>query len=242
MAVFIGALALGGVLLTALGVVAFRTLMDRAVSSGGHPGLLMGYTVGILVVGLVMIVGSLGAGARWIRQRRRPHSRKDLPLATGAINPETLRFLLDKRLALLNVRRDYEWKILSGVIGLIGAVDLALVTKPICLNGAILWAWWAMLGMLFIMSFLYEFGVQMLNRIDRLAIEEIYRLLCDSTNIHHESYIRVPIEGPSLRRDFYESPIFQRNYLWVLVGQMSLVFVVCIISAYLPLEACVIKR
>ncbi len=70
--------------------------------------------------------------ARWLDKIQAEEVQ--VPEGTDKYDRETLRFLYDKRMALFNFRRDHEWRIIFGVLILLGAVDAALVSKPICLS------------------------------------------------------------------------------------------------------------
>lgn len=148
---------------------------------------------------------------------------------------EAIRFLFDKRLALFNLRRDHEWKIFFGVMGLIAAVDAALVTKSIRLPTLAITFWRGTLIVLFIASVAYQFGVQARNRIDRIVMDELNELLCDAAHLSQKSLIRIPIDRASekhLKRK--KDMILNYTYLWAFTWQTLVLLMLCVISWFIP--------
>jgi hypothetical protein len=151
------------------------------------------------------------------------------------VRAQAVQFLFEQRMQLFNVRRDHEWKILFGVIGLIGAVDVTLVTKSLDLSAlALLW-WRILLGMLFFSSVTYEFGVQTRNRIDRIVMNSLQNMLCDIIGVRLRDEIRLPVDASAQSElRFPVLPIWHHTYLWAFIWQTLVLSVVCAISWYLP--------
>jgi hypothetical protein len=74
----------------------------------------------------------------------------------NALDLETVRFLYDKRLTLFNVRREHEWRVIFGVLILLGAVDATLLSKPICLSSGVRLFWQLGIIVLAVATFFYE--------------------------------------------------------------------------------------
>jgi hypothetical protein len=148
---------------------------------------------------------------------------------------EIVQFLFEQRMALFNLRRDHEWKIFFGVIGLIGGVDVALITNSIHLPPWGMGCWRAMLAVLFVSNVMYEFGVQTRNRVDRIVMEGLYRILCDSAAIPDSSEVRLPVDASAQRHlGRPVQPIMRYTFLWAFIWQTIVLFVVCAISWFLP--------
>jgi len=82
-----------------------------------------------------------------------------------------LQFLYERRMVLFNTRRDHEWKILFGVIGLLIALDAAQLGYGVQLVG---WHRYAWVG----------WGLQRRNVFDRPAMNAIYNTLCRDLSLH----------------------------------------------------------
>ena len=148
---------------------------------------------------------------------------------------EVIQFLFERRMALFNVRRDHEWKIMFGVIGLIGAADAALVTKAIHLSVYALVSWRVLLVVLLVGTIFYQFGVQTRNRVDRIVMDGLYKILCDSVGIPDRDEIRLPIDASGQSQlGFGVRPIIHYTYLWAFIWQSSVMIVVGAISWFLP--------
>jgi len=151
------------------------------------------------------------------------------------VRAQAVRFLFEQRMQLFNVRRDHEWKIFFGVIGLIGAVDVTLVTKDFHLSPLALGWWRILLLVLFFSTGTYEFGVQTRNRIDRIVMNSLQNMLCDIIGVRLRGETRFPVDAcvqSELR--FPVRCIWHYTYLWAFYWQTLVLFVVCVISAYLP--------
>lgn len=164
---------------------------------------------------------------------------------------ETLRFLLDKRMDLFNVRRDHEWKIFFGTVGLIGGVVALLVTKSVQIPPAAGRGWGVALGVLFAGSFYYQMGVQRRNRVDRIAMDALYHRLCDAAGVPAGDVARVSIDcegveavpsgedGGHRVRDAAVLaprilPLRRSTYLWAFIAQHALLLVACVVAFLVP--------
>lgn len=148
---------------------------------------------------------------------------------------EVIQFLFEQRMALFNVRRDHEWKIIFGVIGLIAAADAALITKEIHLSVCALVSWRGLLVILSVGSIAYQFGVQTRNRVDRIVMDGLYEILCDSVGIRHRDEIRLPIDASAQSQlGLGVRPIIHYTYLWAFIWQSTVMIVVGAISWFLP--------
>ena len=153
----------------------------------------------------------------------------------------TLQFLFSKRLELFNVRRQHEWQVLIGVVVALGAVDFALMQSDVR-SGSIQLVWTATLCILFAAVYMYEFGVQERNRVDRLALDELNGLLCDSAERTgpgersvHLRHARLLIDGETLTcKPSDEDHILRSCYLWAFRGQMLVLLTACVVSAVVP--------
>jgi len=69
-AILVGVIALCGFLLVVLGIGGLRELLDIGNVPPEMLGRQVGYTSGVLAIGLTMIVWTLVAGISWARSRR----------------------------------------------------------------------------------------------------------------------------------------------------------------------------
>ncbi|MCC2960789.1 hypothetical protein LK540_10165 [Massilia sp. IC2-278] len=148
---------------------------------------------------------------------------------------EILRFVFDSRLSLFNTRRDHEWRVIISAMVLMGAVDLTLLSQHIVLNAFQLKLWWVALFCLFVSIAWYQWGVQVRNRVDRVAMDYILHHMCNELGIHRNSDLRAGIDRekeniPHSRKN----PIFHLTYLWAFIPQMLVLLVASVLSAYIP--------
>jgi hypothetical protein len=144
---------------------------------------------------------------------------------------ENLRFLYDKRLTLFNTRREHEWKIYFGAMALLGAADATLVSGTLIVVGRQRWMWALACAVIFGVVFGYERALQMRNKGDREAMDDLYDHICDLLGIVLNSPIRAhksPIRPPTRMASLWS------RYGWAFPWQMILLFVVAASSAYLP--------
>ncbi len=136
---------------------------------------------------------------------------------------DTIKFLYDKRLTLFNVRREHEWKIYFGAMGLLGGLDAAFLAGRLPLAGVQLWAWVVLCLVVFLACFGYERDLQIRNASDRRAMDTLYNALYDTTPL--------PPQGPARERSSaFETPELRWAFRW----QMLLFGAFTAASAYLP--------
>ena len=143
---------------------------------------------------------------------------------------ENIRFLYDKRLTLLNIRREHEWKIYFGAMALLGAVDAALVTKNLTLSGWLRCGWIGGCILVFSVVYGFERDLQIRNKSDRLAMDKLYNWLCDLLRIAGDS----PIRERTLWAPDNKADSCWLRYGWAFPWQMILFFTAAAGSASLP--------
>lgn len=148
---------------------------------------------------------------------------------------ELLQFIFDSRLSLFNTRREHEWRVIISAMVLMGAVDVTLLTQKIHLSDRQLDFWWFALLLLFISIGWYQWGVQVRNRVDRVAMDHVLTEICNAINIDAHSPIRAGIDRederiPGSQVDF----IIHHTYLWAFIPQMLVLLIASALSAYLP--------
>lgn len=158
---------------------------------------------------------------------------------------ETLRFLYDKRLALFNTRREHEWKVFFAVITAIGALDAAIITKHVCFTTSQRIGWISILVVFNVACGTYEFEVQRRNRIDRIAMHQIQKALCDTVAkylagydcvLHPADYHK---DAPIEVKEFAEKKISSLHFLWAFIWQVIvLVFISLISIFFIPSIGC----
>jgi hypothetical protein len=138
-----------------------------------------------------------------------------------------LEFLYDKRLTLLNPRREHEWKIYFGAMILLGTIDAVLLAGQLSLTGWQRWVWVVMCLLILALVFGYESQLQKRNDTDRRAMHELHNRIC--------RFLGIPEESPICER--YTEPDERDIWLrfgWAFPWQMSLFAAAAIISALLP--------
>lgn len=199
----------------------------------------------LLLSGLVMgIAGTLVIVKAWLRDgiEKQYSERLEAVLAEIAnrlavLPPqrpvsESLAFLYDKRLTLLNVRREHEWKIYFGALILLGAVDAAVVSCQLVINGWARYAWVLACFILFVVVWGYEAELQKSNAADRAAMNHLYNRLCDLLTLPLDSPIREPIIPKN--RNFLLALWYR--YGWAFPWQMLLLAFAVAASMYLPFQ------
>lgn len=161
-----------------------------------------------------------------------------MPEGTDKYDRETLRFLYDKRMALFNFRRDHEWRIIFGVLILLGAVDAALVSKPICLSPDLTRVWQIGIITIGISTVVYEFGIQARNRVDRRVMDRLQKMLCDDIGIPEGSKIRVCIDRGIEKHEMNPNFLLHWTYFWAFTSQCLVLIAACAISCLVPKIAC----
>lgn len=152
----------------------------------------------------------------------------DKPLTAVSGTPDdvvvNIRFLYDKRLTLFNTRRDHEWKIYFGALALLGAADAAVVTGNIILTGWWRWGWLGVCLLVFAVVFGYERDLQIRNRGDRRAMDQLFNRLCDLVGIEDTQVVELS-----------KPPSWWSSYGWAFPWQMILLLLAVTVSALLPL-------
>lgn len=148
---------------------------------------------------------------------------------------EILKFVFDSRLSLFNTRRDHEWRVIFAAMVLMGAVDVTLLSQHITLTQSQIVLWRTALALLFFSITWYQWGVQVRNRVDRMAMDDILHRMCNELDIPADSDLRAGVDRerenlPHSRKD----PIFRLTYLWAFIPQMLVLAVASLLSAYLP--------
>lgn len=152
------------------------------------------------------------------------------------VRRELLQFIFNSHLSLFNTRRDHEWQVIISAMILMGAVDASLLAQKIHLTGRQLDCWWFALLLLFLSIGWYQWGVQVRNRVDRVAMDQVLYEMCNVIGIQAGSPIRAGIDRederiPGDRVDF----IMHNTYLWAFLPQMLVLLLGALLSAYLPL-------
>lgn len=144
-------------------------------------------------------------------------------------------FMFTARLNLFNTRREHEWRVIIGALVLLGAVDYAIIEHEAELSLFVVGVWQWLMTALFLIITWYQWGVQVRNRVDRLAMDELLMRMCYAIGIQENSCIRAGIdrEHPNkyvTRRDI----IFHYTYLWAFFAQIAVLAAACTISAFVP--------
>jgi hypothetical protein len=158
----------------------------------------------------------------------------------NSLDLETVRFLYDKRLTLFNVRREHEWKVIFGVLILLGAVDATLLTKPVCLSSNVRIFWQAGIIILCTATLFYEWGIQARNRVDRKVMDRLQQILCDYGGIPPKSGIRICVDCEAERRmgELQPDRLVHLTYIWALLSQAAVLILSCVLSFLVPGIAC----
>ena len=153
-------------------------------------------------------------------------------------------FLFDKRLELFNTRRDHEWRVVFGVLILLGAVDASLLSKPICLSHNLAISWQISILCLGAASVAYELGVQARNRVDRRVMDRLQALLCDSIGLDSKNLIRVCVDSETEGHlgSVKSNSLFHLTYIWAFLCQVLTLFLACAVSLFIPKIACGLIR
>lgn len=155
--------------------------------------------------------------------------------ATEPDKHELLQFIFNSHLSLFNTRRDHEWRVIISAMVLMGAIDATLLTQRIHLNTIQYILWIGALLLLVASISGYQWGVQIRNRVDRVAMDRILTELCNAIEVEPKSPIRAGIDRENehmlgSRVDI----ILHRTYLWAFVPQILVLAIAGGISGYLP--------
>jgi hypothetical protein len=153
-------------------------------------------------------------------------------------SPEILRFLYDKRFEHFNVRREHEWKIVFGLLILLGTVDATLLSKSVCLSPCYKIIWSIGVVLLGVATIAYELGIQARNRIDRIVMDHIQQALCESTGILKEN-ICVCVDSTNKRYlEKTDLKLTSITYLWAFWSQVLVLVLACTLSCFVPMIVC----
>lgn len=149
---------------------------------------------------------------------------------------ELLQFIFNSHLSLFNTRRDHEWRVIISAMVLMGAIDATLLTQKIHLVDIQHILWVVSLVFLFLSISWYQWGVQVRNRVDRVAMDRILTELCNTIEIDAKSPIRAGIDREDERVPGSQVDIIMhRTYLWAFIPQSLVLLIASVLSAYLPL-------
>ena len=143
----------------------------------------------------------------------------------GANPSANAKFLYDKRLALLNTRRDQEWKIYFGTTTLILGMDAGCLIYHVSLTGPEAAAWILAVAILGGALVLYEHGLQPRNRRDHKAMIALYQMLCDEAKIDDNSLARYLPGG---------SPGGPLQRTWPVASKLMVLAVLLLVSWAVP--------
>ncbi|QNA90306.1 hypothetical protein G4G28_20615 [Massilia sp. Dwa41.01b] len=149
---------------------------------------------------------------------------------------DILQFIFNAHLSLFNTRRDHEWRVIISAMILMGAVDATVLTVKICLSIRQQDLWTAALAVLFLSIAWYQWGVQVRNRVDRVAMDKVLDAMCNEIQEERDSPMRAGIDRedermPGSRVDI----ILHYTYLWAFIPQMLVLLIAVLLSAYVPL-------
>jgi len=138
------------------------------------------------------------------------------------VHAENIRFLYENRLKLFNTRREHQLKIYFGAWVLLGALDAPVVARYISVPESVLWGWVLMCLAVFGVVWGFDAAIQVRNRTDRTALNELYNRICDFGEV-------APGKSPREVADL--NPFLSFLYFH---GHMLLLFLAAVVSAYLP--------
>jgi hypothetical protein len=148
---------------------------------------------------------------------------------------ELLQFIFNSHLSLFNTRRDHEWRVIISAMILMGAVDATLLSQKVTLTDRQEDVWWFALLLLFLSIGWYQWGVQVRNRVDRVAMDHVLSEICDAIDIKDKSPIRAGIDREDERISGGQVDIIMHHtYLWAFLPQMLVLLISCMLSGYLP--------
>lgn len=148
---------------------------------------------------------------------------------------DILQFIFNAHLSLFNTRRDHEWRVIISAMVLMGAVDTSLLSMKFCLSVRQQDLWFAALIMLFFSIAWYQWGVQVRNRVDRVAMDKVLDVMCNEIQESPNSPIRVGIDREDERMDGSRVDfILHYTYLWAFIPQMLVLLIAVLLSAYVP--------
>jgi hypothetical protein len=132
-----------------------------------------------------------------------------------------LQFLHDRRMTLFNTRRDHEWKIFFGIIGLFLATDAAQLAYGNFVMGWHRWIWVVAIATFAGCCISWLKDLQDRNGRDRAALDEINKRVCESLGWNNEHPV-------------WEHPVDGRWGWWTFLPQLVSLSLVAGLSAWLP--------
>lgn len=148
---------------------------------------------------------------------------------------EILQFIFNSHLSLFNTRRDHEWRVIISAMVLMGAVDATILSVKICLTVRQQDLWIFALILLFFSIAWYQWGVQVRNRVDRIAMDRVLHAMCNEIQESPNSPMRAGIDREDERMDGARTDfILHFTYLWAFIPQMLVLLIAVLLSAYVP--------
>lgn len=142
---------------------------------------------------------------------------------------DALKFIHDRRLTLFNTRRDHEWKILFGTLGLFVACDASLIAEKVELSVPQRCLWSAIVVVLSWACVYYQWELQKRNRNDRSAMNAINKRICELLHF-------------SVDHSAQEYEQNKSDSLWSFKAQMVFLGVIALVSVGLPSLHIVTKK
>ena len=141
---------------------------------------------------------------------------------------KVLQFLYDKRLELLNYRRNIEWRSFFWLMAFYGAGDTALVMKKINLLEESYIVVWAVLCLGMLVRYMwFAWALQTRNYTDRQVMNIINNRLCHSLGLTEEK------DAPLFQISNHKE--IEKDGVWAYGWQVSVASVVALVSSLLPL-------
>jgi hypothetical protein len=157
-------------------------------------------------------------------------------LLASDVSAQILRFLVEQRLKLFNVRQDHEWRVYFASVVLLGGVDAAVLTERILLEGSAYVLWVGVCVLTFFVCFGYELDLQDRNRADRRVLDYALRLLSAMAGEAEASVLTWGVETP-LRKRWPSAEAKHKEDdmgLWAFKWQMIALALIALVSAALP--------
>jgi hypothetical protein len=149
------------------------------------------------------------------RPEDRPDRRAPLAREEEESRRHLLEFICNSHLSLFNTRRDHEWRVIISAMVLMGAVDATMLSTKIRLDALQMVCWWLALLMLVASIGWYQWGVQVRNRVDRVAMDHVLVEICNVISVPDDSPIRVGIDRENERILGAKIDIIMHHtYLW----------------------------
>jgi len=152
---------------------------------------------------------------------------------------DVLKFLYQQRMILFNTRRGHEWEVIFRVLALFGAVDAALLTRKLHIQGRFLPFWLFGVAVVLLATLAYELGIQRRNRVDRVVMDRIQDSLCNMIHPHVHGHIRLCADSSTLEDRVDQEPkrLLRMTYLWAFVSQFLVLLVAFCVTALIFAQA-----